>query len=119
MRYMCFVKHPENQNQPPQALMDAMGKHVQKAFKAGTLIDTGGLAPVSAAIHVRLEGGDIKVKDGPYTEAKEIIGGYAVMKFDTQEEAIQAAKDFMELHRQHWPGWEGESEVRQIFGMED
>ena len=57
--------------------------------------------------------------DGPFTEAKEVVGGYAQFELKSKEEAIKGAVRFMELHRKHWPGWEGEAEVRQIFGPED
>ncbi|MGH7529441.1 MAG: YciI family protein [Gemmatimonadales bacterium] len=53
--------------------------------------------------------------DGPFTESKEVIGGYAVLELPTREEAIRAAVDFMQFHAQHWPGWEGEMEVRQMY----
>ena len=57
--------------------------------------------------------------DGPFTESKEVVGGYAVFEFNSREEAIESAVSFMELHRQHWPEWVGETEVRQIFGPDD
>jgi len=68
---------------------------------------------------VRVSGGQVRVIDGPFTEAKEVVGGYAQFEFKSKEEAIQSAVEFMELHRKHWPGWEGETEVRQMFGPED
>jgi hypothetical protein len=55
----------------------------------------------------------------PFTEAKEIVGGFAQFEFNSKQEAIDGAVRFMELHRQYWPGWEGETEIRQIFGPED
>ena len=57
--------------------------------------------------------------DGPFTEAKEVVGGYAEFELKSKEEAIEGAVRFMELHKKHWPGWEGETEIRQIFGPED
>jgi len=119
MRFMFLVKADENQGTPPQALMDAMGPYIEEAMKAGTLIDTGGLAPGAMSTRVRLAGGNLTVVDGPFSEAKEVVGGYAVMEFNSKEEAIEAAKQFLELHIKHWPGWEGASEVRQIFGPND
>jgi hypothetical protein len=68
---------------------------------------------------VRLSRGQISKIDGPFTEAKEIVGGYAVLEFKSKEEAIEGAKRFMELHKKYWPGWEGETEVRQVIGPED
>jgi hypothetical protein len=120
MRYMSLIHARENQGQPPQALMDAMGKLIEDTAKKGTLVDTGGLAPAASAIRVRHEpGGKITVVDGPYSESKEMVGGYAVMEFASREEALQATKDFMELHAKYWPEFEGECEVRQIFGPND
>ncbi len=119
MRFMSFVKSAENQGTPPQALMDAMGQLIEQSLKAGTLVDTGGLAPSSTSPRVRLSGRQITVLDGPFSEAKEVIGGYAVMEFSSQEGAIEAAKEFLELHRKYWPEWEGECEIRQVFGPND
>jgi hypothetical protein len=56
------------------------------------------------------------VIDGPFTESKEVVGGFAMMDLKSKEEAIEVAQRFIELHREHWPGWEGESEIRQVFG---
>jgi hypothetical protein len=119
MRFMMLVKSAENRCAPPKELMDAMGKLAQEAIQAGTMRDTGGLAPIALSTRVRLSGGQVTAIDGPFTETKEVVGGYAVFEFQSKKEAVEAALRFMELHRQHWPGWEGETEVRQIFGPED
>lgn len=116
MRFMTLVKSAEAQGPPPQALMDAIGKLGEESFKNGTMVEMGGLAPSAASTRVRLAGGKVTVTDGPFAEAKEVVGGYAVFELKSKEEAVEAARVFMELHRQHWPGWEGETEVRQIFG---
>jgi hypothetical protein len=68
---------------------------------------------------VRLSGGKLSVIDGPFAEAKEVIGGYAVFELSSKEEAIEAGKRFMDLHKEHWPGWEGETEIRQVFEAPD
>ena len=57
--------------------------------------------------------------DGPFSETKEVVGGFAIFELPSREVAVDSARQFMELHRKHWPGWEGETEVRQIFGPED
>jgi hypothetical protein len=119
MRFMMLVKHAENAGAPPQELMDAMAILSEEAVKAGTIRGNGGLAPMAQSTHVRLAGGQIKVTDGPFTEAKEIIGGYAEFELKSKEEAIEGAVRFMNLHKKHWPGWEGVTEIRQIFGPED
>jgi hypothetical protein len=64
-----------------------------------------------------LSGGRLKVTDGPFTEAKEVVGGYALVEVASKEEALKIAQEFMELHRVHWPAFEGESEVRPLEGM--
>jgi hypothetical protein len=119
MRFMSLIKADENQGTPPQALMDAMGHLIEESTKAGNLIDTGGLAPTAMSTRVRLSGGNLSVVDGPFSETKELVGGYAVMEFKSKEEAVEAAKQFLELHKKHWPEFEGECEVRQIFGPND
>ena len=64
---------------------------------------------------MRLANSKITVTDGPFSESKEVIGGWAILKTDSKAEAIRIATEFMELHRKHWPGFEGESEVRSMF----
>ena len=59
------------------------------------------------------------VTDGPFTETHEVIGGFAQFELKSKEAAVESAVRFMELHKKHWPGWEGETEVRQMFGPED
>jgi hypothetical protein len=119
MRFMMIVKHAENQGPPPKPLMDAIAKLGEEATRAGTMLGTGGLAPTTQGGRVRLSGGKVTVTDGPFTESKEVIGGFAQFDLKSKEEAIESAVRFMELHKKHWPGWEGETEVRQMFGPED
>jgi hypothetical protein len=114
MRFMMLVKGFEAAGPPPQALMDAITKLGADAARAGTMVGSGGLGPSAAGARVRLSGGNITVTDGPFTEAKEVIGGYAVFELPSKQVAIEAAVRFMELHRQHWPGWDGETEVRPM-----
>ena len=119
MRFMMIVKHAEKQGPPPKALMDAIAKLSDDAAKAGTMIGGGGLGPTALGARVRLSGGKVTVTDGPFSEAKEVVGGYAQFELKSKEEAVESAVRFMELHKKHWPGWEGETEVRQMFGPED
>ena len=119
MRFMMMVKSAENQGPPPQELMDAMGKLVQEAIESGQMVAVGGLAPTRTSKRVRLQRGQITVTDGPFAESKEVVGGFAIMDFDSQEKAVESALGFMELHRKYWPNWEGTSEIRQVFGPED
>jgi hypothetical protein len=117
MKYLTFIRHSESSREsgPPPALMEAMGKFVEKSIKDGVLVDTGGLQPSKEGVLVRLANGKITVTDGPFTETKEVIGGWAILKADSKADAIRIATEFMELHRQYWPGFEGESEVRPMF----
>jgi len=113
MRFMMIVKSVEKSGPPPKALMDAVAKLAEEATKAGEMIESGGLASTATGVRVRLSGGKVTVTDGPFTEAKEVFGGYAVFELKTKQEAIEGAVRFMELHKQYWPGWEGETEIRQ------
>lgn len=119
MRFMTMVKSTERSGPPPMALMQAIGQLGADAAKAGVLVETGGLAPTALGASVRLSGGKLTVTDGPFSEAKEVIGGYAVYDLKSKAEAIDWATKFMQVHLDHWPGWEGEAEVRQIFGPSD
>lgn len=115
MRYMMIVKSAEKWGFPPKELMEAIGKFAEDGVKSGLMLGSGGLLPSAQGARVRLERGKVTVIDGPFTEAKEVVGGYAQFQFETKEEAVASARKFMELHRQHWPGWEGETEVRPMF----
>src|SRR2546427_5649847 len=76
MRFMMLVKHAEkNSGPPPKELMDALAKLSEEAVKAGTIVASGGLAPTAMSTRVRLSRGKISTIDGPFTEAKEIVGG--------------------------------------------
>ena len=119
MRFMMIVKHAEKQGPPPKQLMDAIAKLADEETKAGTMLGSGGLGPTALGARVRLSGGKVTVTDGPFIETKEVVGGYAQFELKSKEEAIEGAVRFMELHRKYWPEWEGELQVRQIFGPED
>jgi hypothetical protein len=119
MRFMTLVKSTENAGPPPPALMEAIAKLSEDASKGGTMVETGGLAPTSMSNRVRLSKGKVTVIDGPFAETKEVIGGYAVFEIESKQQMLDATVKFMELHREHWPGWEGETEIRQVFGPED
>jgi hypothetical protein len=116
MRFMMFIKHPGDydRGEVPPALFEAMGAFIEEYAKKGVFIDGAGLQPLAKATRVRLAGGTIKVLDGPFSEAKEVVGGYALIEAKTHEEAVALAKKFMDLHRIHWPGFEGESEIRPL-----
>ncbi len=117
MKYLTFIRHSESYraSPPPAALMEAMGKFVQQSMKDGTLVDTGGLLPSKDGFRVRLSDGKLTVTDGPFSESKEVIGGWAILNVKSKEDALRIAREFMELHHKHWPGFEGESECRPMF----
>jgi len=118
MKYLTFIRHTESYREagPPAALMEAMGGFIEKCQRDGTLVDAGGLkASKDGAALVRLSRGRITVTDGPFTETKEVIGGWAILNADSRAEALRIATEFMELHRVHWPQFEGESELRPMF----
>lgn len=115
MKFMTLVKSAENYGPPPQALMDAIGKLGEEAFTKGVMVEMGGLLPSAQGARVRVDGGKISVIDGPFAETKEVIGGYAVFDVATKDDAVYWTKRFMEVHKEHWKGWEGETEIRQLY----
>ncbi len=119
MRFMMLVKHAENQGPPPKGFMDEMAKLHEEAVKAGAIRENGGLSPLAKSTRVRVSKGQVTAVDGPFSEAKEVVGGFAVFELKSKQEAVEGAVRFMELHKKHWPGWEGETEIRQILGPED
>jgi hypothetical protein len=119
MRFMTLVRSSEKSGPPPKELMDAIAKLGEVEMKSGLLIETGGLMPSALGARVRLSGGKLTVTDGPFAEAKEVIGGYAVFQVSSKKEAIEQTVRFMELHKKHWPSWDGETEIRQVFDATD
>jgi hypothetical protein len=116
MRYLMLLRGTQPAIPPPPELMDAIMKLGGEAAAAGALLDTHGLAPSAAGgARVGLCGGRLTVTDGPFAEAKETVS-YALYEVRSRDEAVQWASRFMELHRDLWPGWEGETDVLQVFG---
>lgn len=117
MKYMTFVRHSESYREagPPKALMEAMGKFVDRLIKEGKFVDGGGLLPSKEGVRVRLAKGKVTVLDGPFAETKEVIGGWAILKAESRAEVLRIQDEFMELHRKYWPEFEGESELRPMF----
>jgi hypothetical protein len=114
MRFMYIVTSPQPNRGPTPALMEAMHKLADREIKAGRMLDSGGLMPVSLGAQVRITDGKLSVVDGPFVEAKELIGGYAIFELRDKEEAVAAAVEFMQLHKEHMPDWEGTCEVRSF-----
>lgn len=118
MRFLMLVKHGENPGPPPKEFLDAMARLGEEAAKSGTMIQSGGLSPIAKSTRVRLSRGQVTAIDGPFTESKEVVGGFAMFELKSKEEALEGALHFMELHKKYWPGWEGETEIRQVLGPE-
>ncbi len=97
--------------------MEAMHKLADREIKAGRMLDNGGLMPLATGAQVRITDGKLSVVDGPFVEAKEVIGGYAIFELRDKEEAVALAVEFMQLHNDHMPGWEGTCEVRALRRM--
>jgi hypothetical protein len=116
MRFMYIVTSPKPQGAPTPELMEAMHKLADREIKAGRMLDSGGLMPVATGAQVRITDGKLSVVDGPFVETKEMIGGYAIFELRDKEEAVAAAVEFMQLHKDHMPGWEGTCEVRSFAG---
>ena len=117
MRFMYIVTSPKGHMMPNPPLMEAIHKISEREIKAGRMIDSGGLMPVATGAQVKIAGGKLSVVDGPFVEAKELIGGYAIFELRDKEEAVALAVEFMQLHRDHMPGWEGTCEVRAFAGF--
>src|SRR5688572_14879295 len=118
MRYLMIVKGDENfgaSGPPPKELMDAIGELMQEAVKSGKIVSMGGLQHSSKGASVRSTRGKLRVTDGPFTETKEVIGGFTIMELASKEEAIEEARKFVELHRKHFPAWDCECEVRLMY----
>jgi hypothetical protein len=112
MQFLVYGIDPTPEAAPPPTpeLMEAMGKYIAEAVQAGVVVTTGGLEATSKRL--RLKDGKFTVTDGPYIEAKELMGGFAVIKTNTLEEAIEWCKRFRKIVG------DGESEIVRLFGAE-
>ncbi|MBL8543236.1 MAG: hypothetical protein JNJ63_05460 [Hyphomonadaceae bacterium] len=118
MRYMFLTSGAETGAPPPQAMIDAIEKLTEQEMAAGRMLARGGLMPTAmGGARIESRRGELKATDGPFAETKEVLGGFAIFEFATREEALASAERFMELHRQHWPEWEGVCEMRPMFGF--
>jgi hypothetical protein len=115
MRFMYIVTSPEH-GQPTPELLGAMHKLAEREIKAGRMLDNAGLTPLAMGAQVRVRAGKLSVVDGPFVEAKEMIGGYALFELPGKEEALAMAVEFMQLHKDHMPTWEGTCELRALAG---
>lgn len=119
MRYLVLLKASATPTSPPPPeLMAAIMALGEDATTAGALLDTQGLQPSAAGARVSLLGGRLSTADGPFTESKELIS-YAVYDVRSREDAVEWTTRFLKLHRDLWPGWEGEADVLKVFGPQD
>jgi hypothetical protein len=109
MKFLSLYKSVERNTPPSQEEMSVMGKLIEDGFKAGWLVATEGCLPSALGARVRRSGGSLTVTDGPFTEAKELVGGFAILRTNSKEEAIQLAKEFLQVVG------EGECELRQVY----
>ena len=114
MRFMGFVQMAEGIGAPPQALMDAMGVFVGEAVAAGQFLDGGGLYGTEDAVSFVVRKGETTRVDGPYTEVKEVVGGWSVLEFPSKDDAVENARRMADLHAEHWPEAELTITLRQI-----
>src|SRR5262245_58789914 len=116
MRYLMFISHSADvriESAPPD-FFGKMDAFIREAFASGALKATGGLLNNADAQRIALKGGKLTTTDGPFTEAKELVGGYAIVEVATAREAREIANRFMDLHRTGWPGFTGTSEIRPM-----
>jgi hypothetical protein len=109
MKFLSIYKTAERNAPPSQEEMSKMGKLIEEGMKAGWLLSTEGCLPSALGARVRLSGGKLTVSDGPFTEAKELVGGFAILRTNSKEEAIELAKQFLPV------AGDGECELRQLY----
>ena len=112
MQFLSMIRINENGTmRPDERLMNDMGKLLDEMTKAGIMVDTAGLRPTSEGVRLKLSHGKISQVDGPFTETKEVIGGYAIIEVPSMKEAIEVTRRFLDVHGD---GWNIECEVRQM-----
>ena len=117
MRFLSMIRIDETTGQvPSEQLMADMGKLIEELTRTGQLVSTAGLRPTSEGVRVKLHrGGRLTAVDGPFTEAKEVIGGYAILEAQSKAEAVELTRRFLKVHG---TDWNVECEVRQLDGPE-
>src|ERR1700742_741558 len=111
MKFLIFYQTQERSTPPTQEEVDRMGKMVEEGFKSGKLVATEGCMPSALGARIRQTNGQATVTDGPFTEAKEIVGGFAILEAASKEEAIAYVKEFMQL------AGDGACEIRPLYEM--
>ena len=113
-RFMGFVRMEEGIGAPPQALFDAMDAYIGEQAAKGVFLDGGGLFGTEDAVNFVVRKGETSRVDGPYAEAKEVVGGFAILRYDTLEEAVAGQEEFADLHAKYWPECSMVATLRQI-----
>jgi hypothetical protein len=113
-RFMGFVRMEEGIGTPPQAMFEAMDAYIAEQAGKGVFLDGGGLYGTEDAVNYISRDGVVSRVDGPYAEAKEVVGGWALMQYDTVEEAVAEQEKFAQLHAEHWPEATVIATLRQI-----
>jgi hypothetical protein len=123
MRFMMLVKATPDSEAglpPDPRLMQALHELAEEAVRTGAMGASGGLAPSKGGTRIRIGGGNTRVIDGPFAEAKELVGGFALFDLPSKEAAVESGRRFMQLHADILgPAYEAELEIRQIFGPEE
>jgi hypothetical protein len=116
MRFLSLIRIDEKRAQTPsEQLMQDMGRLIEEMSREGALISTAGLRPTAEGARVRLRGGRLSTIDGPFTETKEVIGGYAILEAESMKRALELTQRFLQIHGD---GWDIECEVRPLDGPE-
>ena len=113
-RFMGFVRMAEGVGTPPQELFEAMDGYIAERVANGVFVDGGGLFGTDDAVNFVVRQGEVSRVDGPYAEAKEVVGGWAILQYDTVEAAVADQELFAELHAKHWPEVTVVATLRQI-----
>lgn len=115
MRFMTVVRAPETGAVPPPAMFEAVDRLTEEATAAGVLVSFGGLMPTAQGSIARIAKGKVMFTDGPFSEAKEVLGGFAIYEVRSREEMNAWTRRFLELHAKHWPEFTGSVEIRQMY----
>ncbi|MEV5594537.1 YciI family protein [Streptomyces sp. NPDC052496] len=113
-RFLTLIRIDENdvpEGGPSPELKERMGALLEEITKAGVMLDTAGLVPTSQGTRVTWSGGKLTSTDGPFTETKEVVGGYLLIQAKDKAEALEWAGRFLRVHEEHWTVT---AEVREI-----
>ena len=113
-RFMGFVRMEEGVGTPPQSLFEAMDTYIGERAANGTFLDGGGLYGTEDAVNFVVRKGEVTRVDGPYAEAKEVVGGWSLLQYDSLEDAVKDQEEFARLHAEHWPEVTVVATMRQI-----